>query len=95
MPKKTAAELRLSRPPPTPAGGYDPSTDIAPDVYAVAWNETRTTVRVAHYAHREAPRACCRVKGQVTDADRAKATAEIPAEVHTLARLKMPCGVDA
>lgn len=94
MPKKTAADLRLSRPPrPAYQHALDPN-DKAPDVFAVTWDSARTNVVVLHYRNLRSPLPCCEVTGSVTAEDRARQTAEIPAQVHTLARLKMPCGID-
>jgi hypothetical protein len=94
MPKKSAADLRLSRPPrPAYQHALDPN-DKAPDVFAVAWDDTRTRVSVVHYRNRISTKPCCSIEGAVTDDDRARQTAEIPAQVHTLARLRMPCGID-
>jgi hypothetical protein len=94
MPKKTAADLRLSRPPRAPRVDQLLEDDLAPDVFAVTWDATRTTVVVTHYPDRWTKRACCTITGHVTADDRAQRSAEVPAEVYTLRRLRMPCGVD-
>ena len=91
MPKKSATELRLSRP---PGSGfeYDPGEDLAPDVFRVVWQGE--TVTVDHFVNRLVMTVHCTVTGAITDADRAKVSDVITAEMACLARLRMPCGVD-
>lgn len=94
MPRKSAAALRMSRPPKGGPEAYNPAEDPAPDVYSVVWSADR--VHVLHWRSRVAPVPCCEVDGAITAEDRAAAFAEeVPPEVVCLRRLKMPCGIDS
>jgi hypothetical protein len=70
------------RPSPWPDG-----KDPAPDVFSVKWKGEKVLVK--HYATIDAPRACCHVIGEISDADR---THEHGAAFALLERLEMPCG---